>query len=1045
MNLSDLLEDSNKDLVIIYPGRFHPFHIGHGKVYKYLKQKYSNAKVFISTSGKVDGDRSPFTFEEKRKMMILAGVSSSDIVQTKSPYQSIEIMERFDKDKTVVVFAVSEKDMAEDPRFDFSNGLKLKKNGEPAYLQKWNGLEDSETFGTRGYIATTPTFKFKVLGQEINSASQIRNMIAKSDDTKLTQMLQDLYNITDVPQDIIDLFKKKVGNKETMNENWDEHSFSKFLKENVIEDNTMKTGILTTITEGKSPHKKGTKKYKAHMAAMHAESFDEEFDAKVEQVVESKLKNVAADIKDYVDDHKEHFDAYPMDVEVNGKVYDFDYYWKILDLVYPDSYDNQYAVESLSDGVAWAEKQLGRETTNEEKEELKEFWPAVAAAATRIPPNTYATAATAVGAAASKAGKWIKRKLKNSVDHNIKEDYANDQHEKLEYIHHVIQETGEDGHNDELMIQQALEYVDDIKVRDEEDEMKLSYVSKALSASVDEDRYFDQKMADQALEYVEDIREQHFNADGSTKSESIKELSISDVEKATKKAKKRQEKEREDTGKSSVSTADLAARLEVKEANEDSIDAIYSNDGKTITISDYQPEGMANAHKKFNLRKQIHRGENGKLITSPWGGYKVSFHGDAEDVKAYAKNHLGESMKEAIVNEDHDIKLLKAVARQMASDAQKGDYTAIDELLQDVSEEELKAFLSDHRSPDEVEYFKRVNGESIEEAQVLAHGGKGQYKAVSDGGVVRIMHKGKEIASGDFDSGADGWFVSREDDKGQKFFSNAQDMVDFFAEQKVNEWVQDSPEKGFSGQERNFIQELCLRMDGVSKSPEGLKWMGKSETWDEGNVLSDKGKLTTVMLWAKKNIDDLYDKMGSKFKVYSDGNDKGDSGRGQSDGNQIMQNIIKKIGTVNEDWEDVTPKGYGPDDYDEKDVAPEDHGGDLKKMQDTYKYNEDRNNHSENILMLAQAFGDRGEIRAVEGLLKIIKRQGYTTPEQSDMMYKAIHKKYYSQLFPAENEGNKFGGELEKAKIDGRKSFDVDGKTYKVKEALSRLIDNQKI
>ena len=84
MDLSELLEDGNKDLVIIYPGRFHPFHIGHGKVYKYLKQKYSNAKVFISTSGKVDGDRSPFTFEEKRKMMILAGVDSGAIVQTKS-------------------------------------------------------------------------------------------------------------------------------------------------------------------------------------------------------------------------------------------------------------------------------------------------------------------------------------------------------------------------------------------------------------------------------------------------------------------------------------------------------------------------------------------------------------------------------------------------------------------------------------------------------------------------------------------------------------------------------------------------------------------------------------------------------------------------------------------------------------------------------------------------------------------------------------------------------------------------------------------------
>jgi len=94
--------------------------------------------------------------------------------------------------------------------------------------------------------------------------------------------------------------------------------------------------------------------------------------------------------------------------------------------------------------------------------------------------------------------------------------------------------------------------------------------------------------------------------------------------------------------------------------------------------------------------------------------------------------------------------------------------------------------------------------------------------------------------------------------------------------------------------------------------------------------------------------------------------------------------------------------------------------------------------------MLAQAFGDRGEIRAVEGLLKIIKRQGYTTPEQSDMMYKAIHKKYYSQLFPTETEGNEFSGELAKAKIDGKKEFKVDGKTYKVKEALSKLLDSQK-
>ena len=36
-------------------------------------------------------------------------------------------------------------------------------------------------------------------------------------------------------------------------------------------------------------------------------------------------------IKEYVDDHYEYFDYYPIDVEVNGKLYDFKTYWEILD------------------------------------------------------------------------------------------------------------------------------------------------------------------------------------------------------------------------------------------------------------------------------------------------------------------------------------------------------------------------------------------------------------------------------------------------------------------------------------------------------------------------------------------------------------------------------------------------------------------------------------------------------------------------------------------------------------------------------------------
>ena len=83
-----------------------------------------------------------------------------------------------------------------------------------------------------------------------------------------------------------------------------------------------------------------------------------------------------------------------------------------------------------------------------------------------------------------------------------------------------------------------------------------------------------------------------------------------------------------------------------------------------------------------------------------------------------------------------------------------------------------------------------------------------------------------------------------------------------------------------------------------------------------------------------------------------------------------------------------------------EDVDAEEKVSTLTKMQTVYKHNEDRNNHSENILMLAQAFGDRGEIKAIQGLLKTIRQQGYVTPEQSEIMYNSIHKKYIRELFP---------------------------------------------
>jgi hypothetical protein len=77
-------------------------------------------------------------------------------------------------------------------------------------------------------------------------------------------------------------------------------------------------------------------------------------------------------------------------------------------------------------------------------------------------------------------------------------------------------------------------------------------------------------------------------------------------------------------------------------------------------------------------------------------------------------------------------------------------------------------------------------------SQVLAHGGKGQYKVVSgpakDGSRETVVKfKGKVVGKGDYDRGADGWYMNIKGKKGQEFFDDAQKMADYFAKNKITE------------------------------------------------------------------------------------------------------------------------------------------------------------------------------------------------------------------------------------------------------------------
>ena len=175
------------DTVVIYPGRFHPFHKGHKSVYDALVKRFGKNSVYIATSNKVDPPKSPFTFDEKRAMMALTGVDPSRVVQVKNPYQATEITDNYDPQNTIALFAVSDKDMAEDPRFSF----KPRTDGQPSYYQP--ASKDMQGFDKHGYIITVPTLQFNVLGKPMRSASEFRANFAQADSETQKAMITDLF------------------------------------------------------------------------------------------------------------------------------------------------------------------------------------------------------------------------------------------------------------------------------------------------------------------------------------------------------------------------------------------------------------------------------------------------------------------------------------------------------------------------------------------------------------------------------------------------------------------------------------------------------------------------------------------------------------------------------------------------------------------------------------------------------------------------------------------------------------------------------------
>jgi hypothetical protein len=192
--------------LVIYPGRFHPFHLGHKASYDYLTKQYGENSVYIATSSVQDPETSPFAYADKVKMMTRLGVPAGRIAQVKNPYQATEIVGNLsdeEKANTALIFAVSAKD---GERFTFAP----KKNGDPSYLQPIpDNIKKLKPLTTHGYVAVTPTVNFKVQGQDADSASAVRKLYRNGNDTDRMQIITDLYGSAD--PEIKDVFDQRLG------------------------------------------------------------------------------------------------------------------------------------------------------------------------------------------------------------------------------------------------------------------------------------------------------------------------------------------------------------------------------------------------------------------------------------------------------------------------------------------------------------------------------------------------------------------------------------------------------------------------------------------------------------------------------------------------------------------------------------------------------------------------------------------------------------------------------------------------------------------
>ena len=150
-----------ENVIVVYSGRFQPFHKGHFATYQNLIKKFGKDNVYIATSNKTDNVKSPFDFREKKTIMTkMFGITPNKIVQVKNPYAPTEILSNYDAAKTGLISVVGEKD---EQRLGGNYFTPYRGKVEFGYLDK-------------GYVYASPSQSNPISGTDV------RNWLGKGSD-----------------------------------------------------------------------------------------------------------------------------------------------------------------------------------------------------------------------------------------------------------------------------------------------------------------------------------------------------------------------------------------------------------------------------------------------------------------------------------------------------------------------------------------------------------------------------------------------------------------------------------------------------------------------------------------------------------------------------------------------------------------------------------------------------------------------------------------------------------------------------------------------